>query len=51
MLTRPRKPIANWTSVHLGNNPNRPTVDEGARGKLQWNMFSDNNTDNRSGQG
>ena len=45
--TRPRNPLANWTSVHLGNNPNRPTVDEIARRQLQLNMFSDNNTDNK----
>ena len=49
--TRPRKPLGNWTSVCLGNNPNRQTVDEVAREQLQWNMFSDNNTDNRPGQG
>ena len=49
-LTRLRAPLANWTSVHLGNNPNRPTVDEVTREQLQWNMFSDNNTDYRPGQ-
>ena len=48
--TRPRGPLANWTSVSLGNNPNRPTVDEITQGQLQWNMFSDNNTDNRQEQ-
>ena len=47
--TRPRKPLANWTSVSLGNNPNRPTANDVTRGQLQWNMFSDNNTDNRQG--
>ena len=26
--TRPKAPLANWTSVSLGNNPNRPAVDE-----------------------
>ena len=25
---RPRHILANWTSVRLGNNPNRPTVNE-----------------------
>ena len=45
--TRPRAPLANWTSVSLGNNPNWPTIDEMIWAKLQWNMFSDNNTDNR----
>ena len=25
---RPGHPLANWTSVRLGNNPNRPTVNE-----------------------
>ena len=50
-LTRPRKLLANWTSVSLGNNPNRPTVDEVTRGQCQWNMFSDNNMDYRPGQG
>ena len=51
MLTTPRAPLANWTSVHFGNNPNRPTVDEVTGGQFQWNMFSDNNTDYRPGQG
>ena len=44
---RPRKPLANWTSFCLENNPNGPTVDEIAKGQLQWNMYSDNNTDSR----
>ena len=39
---RPRQPLANWTSVRLGNNPNRPTVDEITQGQQQWNMFNDN---------
>ena len=43
----PEGPLANWTSVSLGNNPNRPTVDEITWGQLRWNMFSDNTTDNR----
>ena len=50
-LTQPRAPLANWTSVHLENNPNRPMIDEVTRGELQWNMFSNNNMDYRSGQG
>ena len=25
---RPRQPLANWISIRLGNNPNRPTVNE-----------------------
>ena len=44
-LTRPRAPLAKWTSVCLGNDPNRPTVDEVTGGHFQWNMFSDNNID------
>ena len=47
--TRPTVPLANWTSVCLRNNSNRPTVEEITGGQLQWNMFSDNNTDNRQG--
>ena len=43
------EPLANWTSVSLGNHPNRPTVDDITGRQLQWNMFSDNNTDNRQG--
>ena len=39
---RPRHPLANWTSVRLGDNPNRPTVDEITQGQQQWNMFNDN---------
>ena len=49
--TIPRAPLANWTSVCLGDNSNRPTVDEMTWGQLQWNMFSDNNTDKRQGHG
>ena len=47
---RPRKPLANWTWVSLGNNPNRPTVDEITKNQLQWHIFSDNNTENRPGK-
>ena len=32
---RPRHPLANWTSVRLGDDPNRPTVDQISEGKLQ----------------
>ena len=49
---RPRKPLANWTSVSLGNNSNWPTVDEMTWGKFQWNVFNhntNNTTDNRQG--
>ena len=40
---RPRKSLANWTSVRLGNNPGRPTVDDISHGQLQWNMLDNNN--------
>ena len=40
---RLRKPLANWTSVRLGNNSDRPTVDDISHGQLQWNMPNDNN--------
>ena len=39
---RPRKPLANWTSVRLGNNSNRPTADDISHGQLHWNMLDDN---------
>ena len=44
---RPRHLLANWTSVRLGDDPNRPTVQEISEGQLQWNMFNDSN---RQGQ-
>ena len=44
---RPRHLVANWTSITLGNNPNRPTTDKIIWGQPQWNMFND---DNRQGQ-
>ena len=47
--TRPRVPLANWTSVSLWNNLNWPAIDKMTQGQLQWNKFSDNNTDNRQG--
>ena len=40
---RPRKPLANWTSFRLGNNSDRPTVDDISHRQLQWNMLNDNN--------
>ena len=36
--------------VDIGNNPNRPTVDEIIRKQLQWNMSNDNSTENRPRQ-
>ena len=30
---RPRHALANWTSVRLGNDPNRPTLTEMATGQ------------------
>ena len=39
---RPRQQLANWTSVRLGNNPSRLTVDEITQGQQQWNEFNDN---------
>ena len=49
-LTRPRNALANWTSVSLGNNTNRATVDEIRRNRFQWHIFDDNNTEYRPGQ-
>ena len=49
-LTRPRAPLANWISVHLGNNPQRPTIDEITKHHLQWHIFAKDNTDYRPGQ-
>ena len=31
---RPRHPLANWTSIRLGDDPNRPTVQEISEGQL-----------------
>ena len=45
--SRPRNPLPNWSWVDLGNNPNRPTVDEITRKQLQWNIFNDNSMENR----
>ena len=44
---RPRHPLANWTSVRLGDNLNRPTDQEISEGQLEWNMINDSN---RQGQ-
>ena len=49
--TRPRAPLDNWTSVYLGNNPKRLTVDKITKHQLQWHIFPNDNTDYRPGQG
>ena len=46
-LVRPRHPLANWTSVRIGDNLNRPTDQEISEGQLQWNTINDSN---RQGQ-
>ena len=38
---RPRHALANWTSVRLGNNPNRPTVNERETRQLTYNSVID----------
>ena len=38
---RPRHALANWTSIRLGNDPNRPTVTEMAIAQLIYNTFID----------
>ena len=38
---RPRKPLAYWTSVRLGNNSERPTLNDISHGQLQWNMLNE----------
>ena len=40
---RPRHLLANWTSLRLGDDTNRPTAQEISEGQLQWNMFNDSN--------
>ena len=40
---RPRHPLANWTSIRLGNNPNRPTVNERETEQLIYNSVIDTN--------
>ena len=49
--TRPRAPLPNSTSVHLGNNSKRPTIDEITKHRLQWHIFANDNMDYRAGQG
>ena len=38
---RPRNALANWTSIGLGNDPNRPTLTEMANAQLIYNTFID----------
>ena len=38
---RPRHTLANWTSVRLGNDPNRHTVDEMTNGPHNYNLIID----------
>ena len=38
---RPRHALANWTSIRLGNNPNRPTMNEREDGQLIYNSVLD----------
>ena len=38
---RPRQSLANWTSVRLGNDPNRHTVDEITIGPQHYNLIID----------
>ena len=38
---RPRHALANWTSIRLGNDPNRPTMTEMATGQLIYNTVID----------
>ena len=41
---RPRHALANWTSVRLGNNPNRPTFNKETGEQPQMIMIADSNT-------
>ena len=41
---RPRHALANWTSVRLGNNPNRPMVNDETGEQPQMMMVADSNT-------
>ena len=43
VLVRPRHPLANWTSIRLGNNPNRPTVNERGTEQSTHNSVIDTN--------
>ena len=38
---RPRHALANWTSIRLGNDPNRHTVDEMTNGPQNYNLIID----------
>ena len=38
---RCRHSLANWTSVRLGNDPNKHTVDETVMGPQDFNMIID----------
>ena len=38
---RPRHTLANWTSVRLGNDPNRHTVNEMTNGPQNYNLIID----------
>ena len=41
MPVRPRNALANWTSIRLGNDPNRPIVNERETGQLIYNSVID----------
>ena len=43
MPVRPRHSLANWISIRLGNNPNRPTVKERETKQLTYNSVIDTN--------
>ena len=38
---RPRDALAKWTSIRLGNNPNRPTINERETEQLTYNSVID----------
>ena len=42
-LVRPRHTLANWTSVRLGDNPNRSTVNKETGEQPQMMMTDDSN--------
>ena len=51
---RHRHSLANWTSVRLGNDPNKYTVDETVMGAQDFNMIidpTDQDTEINSNQG
>ena len=41
---RPRHALANWTSVRLGDDPDRPMVNEETGEQTQMMMIADSNT-------